>query len=681
MRDCFRSSVVCLLAIACLLVPVALVAADSSATTTADPTNAATSAATTNSGANVGAAAVINPTLVDLLVKKGILTTAEANSLRSMSGSAGMQQLLLLLKAKGVVNDSEAAELKSAADADTLHSLVDTESGPTQYASLSTPGAGLGAAPKEAKAPEVIPAIAPVRVLPIDAPVKEGLAGALKLGAVRMTPYGFVKASAAYDSSSPRGDDFPPPGFLNADTGPTPNAEFHVKARQTRMGFKFEWPDVSKNVTVTGQIEGDYEGNFSRADNRNVSAIRSNAFQLRLAFGRIDWSVTPNTDIFFEAGQDWTIYGSSAMMNLFETTFFGAYWGNTYERSPQMRLGFVEKLGGSRNWKLSPEFAIMMPSEGNLPADVVTSTCTTTVNHTTFAATTTCTNAVLDGTGNQLGYGERQGADNGKPEMEGRVVLQFQLDKAPGVVPAQILWSGFYAGRQGTILASAVPLCPECPGGVDTFKAAFPRGYDAHSNGYGNQVAVSLPTRWATVVASAYMGADMRFFFGGQLLSNYNQAAGLTHKANGLSVDGSSTVVFGTNSAGNAVAAPQLAVRGYGGFVQVGFPLSRWFNADPKGRNAGWQAYYEYGIDAANANDFRIAKAIGASGAGPIKSNLNAVTIFYKMNPWVQFALEESHYASYAVPNEHDVCTTKIAGLPSCTSVDWRTEFGPVFTF
>ena len=681
MRDCFRSSIVCLLAVACLLVPVALIAADSNATTTADPTNAATSAAATNSGASIGTAAVISPTLVDLLVKKGILTTAEANSLRSMPGSAGMQQLLLLLKAKGVVNDSEAAELKSAADADTLHSLVDTESGPTQYASLTTPGAGQAAAPKEAPGPVAIPAIAPVRVLPLDAPVKEGLAGALKLGAVRMTPYGFIKASANYDSSSPRGDDFPPPGFLNADTGPTNNAEFHVKARQTRMGFKFEWPDVSKNVTVTGQIEGDYEGNFSRADNRNVSAIRSNAFQLRLAFGRIDWNVAPNTDIFFEAGQDWTIYGSSAMMNLFETTFFGAYWGNTYERSPQMRLGFVEKLGGSRNWKLSPEVAIMMPSEGNVPADAVTSTCTTTVNHTTFAATTTCSNVVLDGTGNQLGYGERQGADNGKPEIESRVVLQFQLDKAPGVVPAQILWSGFYTGRQGTILASGVPLCAGCAGGADTFKTAFPRGYDAHSNGYGNQIAVSLPTRWATVVASAYMGADLRFMFAGQLLSNYNYTGGLSNKTNALSVDGSSTVVFGTNSAGNAVAAPQLAVRGYGGFVQVGFPISRWFNADPKGRNAGWQAYYEYGIDAANGNDFRLAKAIGASGAGPIKSNLNAVTIWYKMNPWVQFALEESHYASYAVPNEHDVCTTKIAGLPSCTSIDWRTEFGPVFTF
>ncbi len=665
MRDCFRSSVICLLAVACLLIPVAVCAADSSATAAADPTNAASSAAPTNSGASVGTAAVISPSLVDLLVKKGILTTAEANSLRSMPGSAGMQQLLLLLKAKGVVNDSEAAELKSAADADTLHTLVDTESGPTQYAMLTTPGAGQAAAPKEVPGPVVIPAIAPVRVLPIDAPVKDGLVPALKLGAVRLTPYGFIKATAAYDTSSPRGDDFPPPGFLNADTGPNDNPEFHIKARQTRFGSKFEWPDISKNITVTGQIEADFEGNFSRADNRNVSTIRSNALQLRLAYGRIDWTVAPNTDVFFEAGQDWTIYGSSAMMNLFETTFYGAYWGNTYERAPQMRLGFVQKLGGSRNWKLSPEIAIMTPAEGNTPADVTT--CTVTALNTP----TTCT--VLDGTGNQLGYGERQGADYAKPDLESRVVLQFQLDKAPGVVPAQILWSGFYSGRQATVLASAVPAA---------YKVAFPRGVDVNSNGYGNQVAVSLPTRWATVVASGYMGADLRFMFAGQLLSNYNQSTGLLDKANGLSVDGSSTVVFGKTAAGNSVVAPQEAVRGYGGFIQAGFPISRWFNADPKGRNAGWQAYYEYGIDAANANDFRYAKAISAeAGGGPIRSELNAITVFYKMNPWVQFGFEESHYASYAAQNTKGVCTTKIAGLPNCTSLDWRTEFGPVFTF
>ncbi|MGA3054740.1 MAG: hypothetical protein ABSD63_11075 [Candidatus Korobacteraceae bacterium] len=665
MRDCFRSSVVCLLAVACLLVPVALIAADSNATTTADPTNAATSAAPTNSGASVGTAAVISPTLVDLLVKKGILTTAEANTLRSMPGSAGMQQLLLLLKAKGVVNDSEAAELKSAADADTLHSLVDTESGPTQYASLTTPGAGQAAAPKEAPGPVVIPAYAPVRVLSIDPPVKDALAPALKLGAVRLLPYGFIKATGVYDSLDPTGDDFPRPGFSAADTGPNNNPEFHLKARATRFGSKFEWPDISKNVTVTGQIEADFEGNFSAVDNRNVSSIRSNALQLRLAFGRIDWTVAPDTDIFFEAGQDWTLFGSGAMMNLLETTFYGAYWGNVYERSPQFRLGFTQKLGGSLNWKLSPEFAIMMPSEGNLPASAVIDCSGTTES---------CT--LVNGLASQLGYGERQGADSGKPELESRVVLQFQADKAPGVVPAQILWSGFYSTRQATVLASGIPAA---------YKTAFPVGVDNTSHGYGNQIAVSLPTRWLTFVTSAYMGADLRFFFGGETLSNYNQTGGLTGLADGLSVDRSSTVFFGTNAAGQAVVAPQKSVRGYGGFAQLGLPISRWFNADPKGRNAGWQATVQYGIDAANANDFRYAKDIGAAGGGPIKDTLKGVTIWYKMNPWVQFAFEESKYEGFALPASSGVdagkCTTKVAGLPSCTSTDWRSEFGPIFTF
>jgi len=674
MRERVWSSVLSLVAIACLLFPAVLFAADASAAIAVDPNNAAASAAPTNSGASAGPGSVVNPSLVDLLVKKGILTTTEANSLRNMSGSAGMEQLLMLLKAKGVVNDTEAAELKSAtADADTMHSLVDTESGPLTSASLVTGQAMQTKPPEKAPGPTVIPAIAPVRVLTLDPPEKDALKPALTLGAVRVLPYGFIKSTMAYDSYNPTGDDFPRPGFSAADSGPNSNPEFHIKARATRFGSRFEWPDVSKNIIVTGQVEADFEGNFSRADNRNVSSIRSNALQLRLAYGRIDWNTMPNTDIFFEAGQDWTIFGSSALMNLLETTFFGAYWGNLYERSPQFRFGVVQKFGGSRNWKLSPEIALMMPSEGNLPADAVNSACTTTVDKVTLAATTTCANTVVNGLGNQLGYGERQGADAARPELESRVVLQFQLDKAPGVVPAQILWSGFYTKRQATVLASSVPT---------SFKALFPRGVDTTSPGYGNQVGVSLPTRWFTVVASGYYGADLRFFFGGETLSNYNQTLGLRNTASALSVDGSSTVVFGFNGAGNAVTAPQLPVRGYGGFVQVGVPLSRLFNAEPKGRNAGWQAYFEYGLDAAVANDFKFAKGINATtGGGPIKDSLKAVTVFYKMNPWVQFGFEESYYHGQALPDTKGVCTTKVAGLPTCTSTDWRTEFGPIFTF
>jgi len=609
----------------------------------------------------------VNAVLLNLLVSKGVLTSGEAASLSSATGSTGTQQLLLLLKQKGVISDSDVASMQAALSSrpgeHTLSEALPSDAVLTAQAATGSQNAPAAAKPKEASGPTVIPAIAPLRVLPVDPPAKGSVEG-ISLGAVRMRPYGFIKATMAYDSSDPRGDDFIVPGFLNSDTGPNKNPEFHIKARATRMGSRFEWPDMSGKMTVTGQIEADYEGNFSRADNRNVSSIRSNALQLRLAYGRIDYAASDKTDVFFEAGQDWTIFGSSALMNLFETTFFGAYWGNIYERSPQFRVGMVRKLGGDRNFKLSPEFAIMMPTEGILPADSVTCTIAK------LDTATACT--FVNGLGNQLGYGERQGADYAAPELESRVVLQFQLDKAPGVVPAQILWSGFYTHRQATVLGSAVPTA---------FKGTFPTGVDVTTPGYGNQVALSMPTRWLTVVASGYIGADMRFFFGDQLNSVYTYSGGLTGTATAASVDGASTITFGTNGAGQKVVAPQKPVRDYGGFFQVGMPLSRWFNADPKGRNAGWQAYFEYGLDASNGADFRKLKNIGASGAGPIKSNLIAGTLFYKLNNYVQFGFEESQYKSLAVENNKGVCTTLVAGKPTCSWTDWRTEFGPVFTF
>jgi len=646
-----------------VLIPSLLVAADPAAATPAG--GAAVNPEPTPNAVSTLSEPNVNAALLQILVSKGILSSSEANSLGAANSAASTQQLLLLLKQKGLLSDADMAALQGGIPERTSdHMLSDIKYSDNLVTAQTAQAAGQ-AKPKEApKPPPVIPAVAPVRVLPIDPPAKEGVVPAFSLGPVKVRPYGFIKTTMAYDTSDPRGDDFIVPGFLNSDTGPNPNPEFHLKARATRIGSKFEWPDISGKMTITGTIEADYEGNFSRVDNRNVSTIRSNALQLRLAYGRLDYAASEKTDLFFVAGQDWTIFGSSALMNLFETTFFGAYWGNIYERSPQFRVGFVQKLGGSRNWKLSPEFGIMMPSEGLPPADSVT--CTVAA----LGTATPCT--FVNGLGNQLGYGERQGADYAAPELESRVVLQFQLDKAPGVVPAQILWSGFYTHRQATVLASAIPA---------PYNATFTRGVDVTSPGYGNQVAVSLPTRWFTVVASGYIGADMRFFFGDQLLSNYTYSGGLSLLKTAASVDGASTVTFGTNASGNAVVAPQYAVRDYGGFVQLGLPLSRWFNADPKGRNAGWQGYFEYGIDAANTADFRKAKGIGASGAGPYKSTIKAGTLFYKLNNYVQFGFEESQYQSYALPNNLGVCTTKVSGKPTCTWTDWRTEFGPIFSF
>jgi len=681
MRDSFRLVIAILAVVGCLLAPAALCAADNNSTNTADPTGANATAAPA-SGASIGGAA--NATLLDLLVKKGILTSSEASSLRNVSGAAGMEQLLMLLKAKGVVSDTEAADLKAAADAEPTHSIIDTESSGMANFNLTTPQAAAQTKPAET-GPTVVPAIAPLRVLPVGPPTKEGLIGGIKLGSgAWLSPYGFIKSTMAYDSYQPYGDDFIKPLFLAGGTnsGPSGDPSFHLKARSTRFGSRFEWPDVSKNITITGQIEADFEGNFSEVDNRNVSSIRSNALQLRLAYGRIDWTAAPNTDIFFEAGQDWTLFGSSALMNLLETTFFGAYWGNVYERSPQFRMGFVQKLGGDRNFKLSPEFAIMMPSSGDLPGNLVTCGAIETT-----PATPSCAITNL-GLASQIGYGERQGADSGRPEFESRVVLQFQLDKAPGVVPAEILWSGFYYRRQDNVL-------PGTPFVPTAFQGDFPNGATVSSPGYGNQIAVSLPTRWITLVASGYLGGDLRFMFGGQTLSFYNETNGLVSTAGGFAAD-YSAVTFGCTTplvdkkcpVGSGAVAAQRPYRGYGGFIQAGLPLSRWFNANPKGRNAGWQAYLEYGRDGVNANDFRIGKGLFTNGesAGPVKSDLRGLTVFYKMNPWVQFGFEESGYRSYAYSaitgSDVGVCINdRVSNVPTCQKTDWRTEFGPIFTF
>jgi hypothetical protein len=173
--------------------------------------------------------------------------------------------------------------------------------------------------------------------------------------------------------------------------------------------------------------------------------------------------------------------------------------------------------------------------------------------------------------------------------------------------------------------------------------------------------------------------------FADQTLSYFSDTGGLTNVVTVPTIDrsGTGTVAFGTNAAGQIVVAPQRAIRTYGGFVQLCLPLSRWFNADPKGHNAGWQLYFEHGLDQVVHSDFAKAKGIGADGAGPYKSTLNAATLFYKLNPWCTFGFEESLYSSYSLPNAKGVFTpnTSVAGVPSRTWRDLRSEFGPIFTF
>lgn len=481
----------------------------------------------------------------------------------------------------------------------------------------------------------VVPAIAPFRPFPVGGVTRGALKPAFEVGSVRVTPLVALKTTFVHDSSSPGGDDFPLPGFLG-DSGPTQDPEFHVKTRSSRFGANFEWFDPSDRFTITGRFEFDWEGNFSRADNRNLSSIRSNMPSLRIAYGRIDYKLDAHDTLSGVFGQDWTIFGSSTLPPLLETTGFGIGYGGLWEREPQMRFGWTHNFGW---FQIMPEVAVALPGSGDTPA----------------AASIV----------SQLGYGERQGPDSDQPEWQSRVVFQWQLDHAPGVAPAQIIFSGEHGGREAIVLGSAVPAA---------FTAAFPTGARVSSKNDGWTGEWQLPTRFATLLGKYYDGSDLRWFFGGQLFSNYNDTAGLTNTASGLSSDGGSTVIFGLRN-GTPVIAPQRPVRAAGGFVSIGLPLSRLFGADPEGRNMGWSMNLIYGTDEAKTRDLLRAAPAGSRA----RSDMSVGNIQYKLNSWVTFAFEQSLYRTRADTAAGGL--PLFMGLPQHEWKDIRSEGGTIFSF
>ena len=568
--------------------------------------------------------------LVRVLLTKGLLTTEEARSITMKASPAEQRdRLATLLRDKGVISASEFEAVRTVAPNENV--ALKTMNADYRSSAPEKPAAAPQPSP-----PTVIAAVAPVRLLGIDTPKREGLIPDIRLGTgARLKLYGIFKTSFIHDSSSPQGNDFPLP-LLAADTGPNNSPEFHLRARGLRLGANFEWLDPAPKITLTGKIEFDFEGDFTRVNNRNISSIRSSQPSIRLAWVRIDRRFNDKTSAFALFGQDWAPFVSSTMPNMIENTNFGGLgYGAAYTRIPQARFGFNHKFGGWRDFRFGPEIAIVLPAFGDLPTDVT----------------------------NQTGFGERQGADSQQPGVQGRAVFQWQLDKAASVSPAQFIVSFEHARRRAIVTAANVPAA---------FRAAFPSGAEVGSSSNGFSVEMQLPTRFVTVVSKYYDGSDLRFFFAGQLLSNFNDTARLTDTASAASIDGASTVVFGLLN-GLPVVAPQRPVRGQGGFIQFGFPLSRIFNADPKGRNAGWTAYLYYGDDQATARD---ARRFGARGA---RSDLFSGNIQYKWNQWITFAYEQGYYRTRA-DNRAGILPL-FRGIPSFTAHNIRSEFAAIFTF
>lgn len=508
-----------------------------------------------------------------------------------------------------------------------------------QPASATSAAAATGSAtssePSKTNQDVVLAAITPIRALPVGGLSREAFKPAFEIGSVGVLPYGFLKATVIHDSSSPNGDDFPLPGFLG-DSGPTAAPEFHVKARSSRVGMQMEWLDPSSKLSLTGKVEMDFEGNFSRADNRNLSSIRSSMPSIRLAYARLDYRATSRDTFSALFGQDWTPFASSTLPSILETTGLGIGFGVLWERDPQMRFGWTHNFGG---FQVMPEVAVVLPASGDTPAaaDLV----------------------------DQLGYGERQGADSDRPSMEARLVFQWQLDHAAGVAPAQIIFSGENGSREAIVLGSAVPAA---------YQAAFARGATVSSDTDGWATEWQLPTRYATLIGKYYGGSDLRWFFAGQLFSNFNDTLGLTDVASASSVDGSSTVDFGLRN-GVPVVAPQRPVRAAGGFTSLGLPISRILGVDPHGRNAGWSVYFTYGTDEAKTRDLLRLEPAGSRA----RSDMSVGTVYYQLNKWVTFAFEQSLYRTRADTEASGY--PLFMGMPQHEWKDVRSEGGTIFSF
>jgi len=170
--------------------------------------------------------------LVRVLQTKGILTESEAHAITANASPAEQRdRLAVLLRDKGVLSATEFEALRTPAASAEVKTIT------AEYKTSAPPP--VSPAPQQTP-PPVIAAVAPVRLLGIDVPKREGLIPDIKLGTgARLKFYGIFKTSIIHDSSSPQGNDFPLP-LLAADTGPNNSPEFHVRARGLRLGANFE---------------------------------------------------------------------------------------------------------------------------------------------------------------------------------------------------------------------------------------------------------------------------------------------------------------------------------------------------------------------------------------------------------------------------------------------------------
>jgi hypothetical protein len=270
--------------------------------------------------------------LAKLLADKGIISAAELEKIESAGEGERVGLLVSLLEAKGILRSDDLARLN-------LSSAQDRVQSAHVISAVYTP-----ASPTAATAPPQVPAGPDTTTAP---PVTSQSKAAVTL-------YGNILLNAFFDTSLTNIEDV---ALFTGKQGsdPFPNDKtFGMTARQTRLGLKYEGPEVA-GAKLSGQVEVDFLGGKAAFSN----GINMDLLRLRLALGRLDW-----TNFSFVAGQDWSIF---APLN---PTSFAEYAipsmsasGNPWIRQPQIRAELRHAM--SDTFKLQWQLAAADPNMGD----------------------------------------------------------------------------------------------------------------------------------------------------------------------------------------------------------------------------------------------------------------------------------------------------------------------------
>ncbi len=462
---------------------------------------------------------------------------------------------------------------------------------------------------------------APFNPWPINT-TSEGSPLAVRIGSgVTINPYAMIKLSAIHDSNNSSGDDFPflarvvatGPETANTTGTATTPADFRFKARSTRFGVDFSAPDPNGIFSIFGKVEFDFEGSFPISTNRTIGALRSSEASLREAWVQLN---SNNHPFFIRLGQAATLFGSTTQPTGVETTFFYGFQGNIQERAPGAVLGGRFDLGGAWDSRILLDGGLFLASGGEAVNGLGSA----------YAG-----NNPAPGQGT-LGFGQREGPNSDRPSSQSRLMYEFEPFKGRRLAASWIGGSVEYAERTRYFQP------PFQTGGL-TFGTTSP------TKGYTGEMGLVTPV--VTLLAKYYRGDDLRFYFGGLAQDIY--------------FDGSSPLST------TGTIPVQRPVRAQGGFAQLQFPISAWFQpVNP--RLQGFSLNLMTGYDSAFSRD-----AIRAQG----RKAQEALTgsLVYQYNRFWQLALE-GNYAQLIYLTQQGG-----PGLRGRVGRDLRFEFANIFTF